>query len=187
MRVKIGKYVNWIGPYQIAEKLLFWRDKYDDDSVHALGEKLSNIPYLTEFCQLVHSKLERNTKVHIDDFDVWNLDSTLALIILPALRKLQEQKQGSGFVDIEDLPKHLQYDTTEEYDLQKCFDFYHAAEDKLQVDVHTKYEWLLSELIWTFEFIVADSEGKVEYNPEEYKRQEKGLRLFGKYYRTLWT
>lgn len=28
MKVKIGKYKNWIGPYQIAEKVFFWCDKY---------------------------------------------------------------------------------------------------------------------------------------------------------------
>jgi len=27
MKVKIGPYTNYIGPFQIAEKILFWKDK----------------------------------------------------------------------------------------------------------------------------------------------------------------
>ena len=35
MKVTIGKYVDWFGPFQLAEKLLFWMDK-DDDRVYNL-------------------------------------------------------------------------------------------------------------------------------------------------------
>ena len=27
MKVFIGKHVDWFGPYQLAEKILFWKDK----------------------------------------------------------------------------------------------------------------------------------------------------------------
>ena len=29
MKVKIGPYKNWFGPYQLAEKILFWKDPND--------------------------------------------------------------------------------------------------------------------------------------------------------------
>ena len=32
MKVYIGPYTNWVGPYQIAEKILFWMDRYEDVS-----------------------------------------------------------------------------------------------------------------------------------------------------------
>ena len=41
MKVKIGPYKDFFGPYQIAEKILFWKNKYEDDSVHNLGVWLS--------------------------------------------------------------------------------------------------------------------------------------------------
>ena len=41
MKVYIGPYKNWFGPYQVAEKILFWKDKYDNDSVFRLGEWLA--------------------------------------------------------------------------------------------------------------------------------------------------
>ena len=41
MKVYIGPYRDWFGPYQLAEKIMFWKDK-DDDAVYDFGEKLSN-------------------------------------------------------------------------------------------------------------------------------------------------
>ena len=41
MRVNIGPYKSWVGPYQIAEKILFWLDKNDDERVHKFGEWLA--------------------------------------------------------------------------------------------------------------------------------------------------
>ena len=49
----------------------------------------------------------RAETVVIDDYDVWNLDHSLALIIAPALKKLKEKKQGAPFVHNEDVPKFL--------------------------------------------------------------------------------
>ena len=43
----------------------------------------------------------------IDDYDVWNLDCTLALIIVPALKLLKKKKQGAPVVDNEDVPENL--------------------------------------------------------------------------------
>ena len=37
MKVYIGPYKNWFGPYQLAEKVLFWLDS-QDERVHKLGE-----------------------------------------------------------------------------------------------------------------------------------------------------
>ena len=37
---------------------------------------------------------DRKVDIKIESFDTWNLDSTLALIILPALIQLKETKHG---------------------------------------------------------------------------------------------
>jgi len=34
MKINIGPYINYLGPYQIAEKLLFWMDKADRNQPH---------------------------------------------------------------------------------------------------------------------------------------------------------
>jgi len=41
MKVTIGKYKNWFGPYQLAQALCFWM-KDDTDYVHKFGEWLAH-------------------------------------------------------------------------------------------------------------------------------------------------
>jgi hypothetical protein len=205
MKIEIGPYVNWIGPYQIAEKILFWIPKYDDNHleyskgydkyVYPLGEFLSGKEkhsLLTKLCNWIHSKQERKVKIHIDPYDTWNMDHTLALIILPMLKQLQEKRHGSPMVNSEDVPENLQASTHQHYDDQKCFDWYiDAPVDDL---VHVRWEWVMNEMIWTFEQLVdKDNDLKffekgfdsVEYT-QHHARIDNGLRLFGKYYQGLW-
>jgi len=47
MYVKMGPYPSWFGPFQLAEKILFWKDK-DDDAVFDL-ERRSVKPSLVIF------------------------------------------------------------------------------------------------------------------------------------------
>ena len=42
-------------------------------------------------------------RVKIDKFDTWNMDVTLAYIIVPMLKRLKEVKQGAPFVDNKDV------------------------------------------------------------------------------------
>ena len=41
MKVYLSNYINYIGPYQLAEKLLFWKDK-DSSQVNDLGHFLKH-------------------------------------------------------------------------------------------------------------------------------------------------
>ena len=50
---------------------------------------------------------ERKIDVQLDKFDTWNMDDTLAHIILPMLKQLKETKHGSHIVDDEDVPEEL--------------------------------------------------------------------------------
>ena len=84
MKVKIGKYVDWFGPFQLAEKLLFWMDT-NDDRVYNLGHFLAygtfkdemidlfdndrDETWLYKFLSWVHSKKHRMVKIHIDPCD----------------------------------------------------------------------------------------------------------------------
>jgi hypothetical protein len=156
MRVKIGPYKNFFGPYQIAEKILFWKDKYEDKSVHNLGCWLSgdyvkepdqwlgkNVKpsLLLRFCQWVDSKRKRTVEVHIDRYDTWNAQNTLSLIIVPLLKKFKETIHGSPCVDDSDVPEHLRSTSSAEKENEWDIDENH----------HARWEWVLDELIWTFE------------------------------------
>jgi len=169
MKLYIGPYINWTGPYQIAEKILFWKDKYKDNIVHHFGSWLASNSkgedsLLMKFCAWVHGKQQRKVNIRIDNYDVWNMDNTLALIILPMLKKLKEKKQGVGFIDNADVPEELQNETN-----TWC---------------EKKYNWFLDELIWAFNLYTTDDTW--EFDLDKQKRVDNALLLFGKYYRTLW-
>lgn len=161
MKVNIGPYRNWFGPYQFA--YLFKYLGFSQDTCHKIGDRIPAGPF-----NWIYSKKKRKINIHIDDYDVWNADHTLALIILPVLVKLKEVKHGSPCVDNEDVPEEI-----------------------AKLDVHQKWNYVLDEIIWTFEQLAdpdkeydlpSDRETQINYS----NRITNGLILFGKYYRGLW-
>lgn len=159
MKVNIGPYTNWVGPYQIAEKLLFWMDRYKDDRVHDFGEWLDEkIPGLTKLCLWIEGKRKRRIKVHIDPYDTWSMDHTLALIILPMLIQLRDTKHGSPHVDPEDVPEELRIVGHEDWSGQKEFQFEDQEKYKKESwDItHRRWVWVLNEMIFAFECVLNE-------------------------------
>lgn len=229
MKVYIGPYTNWIGPHQIVDGLFFWHEKYPEEELekrwdYRLHDKLSDwlaSTWVADFCQWIHNFKKQKVKVRIDHYDHWSCDATLTPIILPLLKSLKEHKQGSGFIDLEDVPESMRLTDTEEWDPQQTFEFYREPNlQNIHCDIHTRYEWVLNEMIWAFEQLNDDDweeqywithpeidfteypedEGKTskplrwkvkgecdwEGRMKHDKRIDNGLRLFGKYFRTLW-
>jgi len=170
MRVKITGYPAWIGPYQIAEKIIFWADKWDDKDpwnrrAHRLGrwlaqDRLGNDSWLAKLCQWIHKHLQnrgdRRVSVRIDNTDVYSADHTLALIIAPTLRKLRDNKNGSPWVDNADLPPELHMSKREtkifnEGSWNKRLKVTEAEKDAINKKYHAGWEWVLEEMIWAFE------------------------------------
>jgi hypothetical protein len=128
---------------------------------------------------------KQNMRVVIDRYDTWNMDSTLAHIILPMLLQLRQTKHGSPMVDDEDVPhlpkKGLSSDENNQYDL-----FASDEQDELFWDqYHVRWEWVLNEMIFAFRSLVTDNWDE-KYFTKEYDRIRNGFRLFGKYYQGLW-
>ena len=204
MKVKIGPYVNWIGPYQIADKIPF----VSEETRETIGDWLSKT-WVNDLCNWYHSKKKRKVKVHIDKYDTWSMDHTLAYIILPMLKQLRDTKHGSQLVDDEDVPPHMRHSDPKDNGGDNW--------------VHYKWDWVLNEMIWAFETHLNEAwedqfrHGEPDYefkhvggeigtdselsemkqkNPnywvdsdkiKEYNdRIDNGFRLFGKYYRNLW-
>lgn len=155
MKVYLSKYRNhWLSPYTILEKVFFWREiEYDEPII----VKLNNI--LEPFCRvwqkfldIVHPPI---SYVKIDKWDTWSMDSTLAQIILPMLKQLRDTTHGSQIVDLEDVPEPMRTINHEEWDSQYCFEFYHEPDlQKIQCDLHDRWNWVMDEMIWTFEQLV---------------------------------
>ena len=200
MKVYIGPYKNWVGPYQLADMIPF----ISEDTSFRIGTWLSKT-WVNDVCEWYYPKIQRKIKVRIDKYDTWNMNDTLAHIILPMLKQLKATKHGSQFVDDEDVPVHMRHGDPEGYDNW----------------VHYKWDWVLNEIIWAFEQELNDDweaqfthgtpvyvDEEVEHekygtcytfkqtNPDYWvdregikaynERINNGIRLFGKYYRGLW-
>ena len=210
MKIYMGPYKNFIGPYQIAEGILFWKDK-NSDMVEHLGDWLAKNKDGTDsalyrFCRWVDSFKERKINIRVDGYDVWSMDYTLAMIIVPMLKKLSKNKYGAPFVDDEDVPLELQ--TTSAPTLSE------QQKNTGETDENwvPRWEWVLSEMIWTFEqhsmnweeqYYSGESDllfedGVMKKGPndtfkvdekgvaEHRERMKNGRRLFAKYYEALW-
>lgn len=126
-----------------------------------------NIEYdETEFQEQIKADVE------VVPRDTWSADVTLAHVILPVLVQVKEDKIGSPCVDNEDVPEEI-----------------HAPEVKTfeEIDVHwhNRWEYVLNEMIWAFEFAASDHYFGSSNTKTD--RAQNGFRLFGKYYRDLWT
>ena len=238
MKVKIGPYENWYGPYQLAKTLMFWvpeeKDEYGfphtADRVHKFGEWLAHgsiepepevgeihtwgddrpTTWLYKFLNWIHSKKQRKIEVHIDRWDTWSMDHTLALIVLPMLKQLKASKHGAPQVDVEDVPKELRPTKKE----LAAYNKDGTTDDKF----FERWDWVLDEMIFAFDSKVNDDweeqfetgesdirwktleggmsemvrgpndtkvydwEGRKAYQ----ERISNGFRLFGKYYESLW-
>lgn len=117
---------------------------------------------------------DRKVEIEVDDYDIWNLDHTMALMLLPLVKYYRNFTNGTFSVDDDDLPEDLKH--TPQY-----------SEDR--------NNYVLDAIIWSFEQIVENNDGTQvlvdggsmnEAHVHEVQINN-GLRLFGKYFRSLWT
>jgi hypothetical protein len=124
--------------------------------------------------------------VHIDYFDTWNSDVTLAYIIYPMLCQLKEGKQG--------LPTDFAFVGGEDHSLQTCFDFYSESyADSFDEQVKL-WNTILEKMIWSFSQIVTNTQQENYHMTHDYvgltkfnEQVQEGLELFGKHYLSLWS
>ena len=215
MKVKIGPYKNWIGPYQLADMVFFWlpqhvsEEDYEsrwDFRLHDRFGKWLASTWVADLCQWIDSKRQRDVKIHIDRYDTWNMDHTLALIIVPMLKQLKESGHGVPYIDDEDVPEELRSTAASPKENEWDVDDNHEK----------RWEWVIDEMIWAFTEIMEEKEGLDCWVPYEegeevrtmfgetidearergkYDREKsvaynerlrKATTLFGKYYQALW-
>ena len=205
MKINIGPYKYWFGPYQLCALL-----KYvgvSESSCDNIAEKISARPF--EWFDKKFKK--RKISIQIDDYDTWSADHTLSLIIHPLLVKLKNKKDGAPYVDNEDVPENLR--STNAKPKENEWDT-----DEFYFD---RWNYVIDEMIFAFEKSIDNSweeefySGKSDpewkcinedetdpekrlYEDDTFKidhdgmkriqnRIQNGHRLFGKYYSHLWT
>jgi len=202
MIVKIGKYVHWYTTTRAEDAYLRWRHKkhpwevndsdhdWIDRTVMSLLDVWQNVLHST--INQIQSRRKQKIRVKLDPWDTWNADYTLALIILPVLKQLRDTSHSHGMVDSKDAPKKLRPSKKENEEIQKTG----TMDSKAQA----RWNYVLGEMIFAFESIVDDSWSDQFFTfTDEYatmydktgfdkynERINNGLRLFGKYYRSLW-
>ena len=125
---------------------------------------------------------DQKVEVHIDKWDTWSMDHTLAPIILPMLIQLKETKHGAPYVDPKDVPKELQ--PNKQTKKQKD----NGETDSTHFE---RWDWVLDEMIYAFDCkankddVYMRFEDREEIDKEQ-DRISNGFRLFGKYYEALW-
>jgi hypothetical protein len=134
------------------------------------------------------------------------MDHTLADIILPMLRQLRKTQHGAPCTDDEDVPEHLRSTAAKPKKNEWDTDSNHFK----------RWDWIMKEMIWTFnehakdhdpnfyikkpkykrvkkegaafDELVVVSPGEFDYAKSKayWDRKKNGFRLFGKYYQNLW-
>ena len=197
---------SWISPYEIVEKIIFWREiDYDEPLV----ENIIKYTQLGLFCSIlfdIRRIFERDIRyVKIDKWDTWSMDSTLTPIILPMLKQLKKDKHGAPHVDNEDVPPALRNRKVSK----------NGETDK---NYFKRWDYVMDQMIfsftelnkpdWTDQFYTGkidhiwvkkdDGDYQLKKGPKHtlkfdrkghdkhYARIQNGLKLFGKYYMALW-
>ena len=202
VKVYLGKpRDHWISPYTILENIFFWRKiNYDEPLIEKWSDRL--LPFCNAYQEIMNRIFPSIHYVKVDNWDTWSMDYTLSPIIAPMLKQLKATKHGAPIVDDEDVPEGVNLRSTEAPPKEEEWD--------IDNNHFKRYDWVLDEMIWTFETlsdinneskfyedvnvdesapleeqiqqIEIDREGLDAHN----KRIQNGLRLFSKYYRTLW-
>ena len=205
MKVILGPYKNiWIGPYQIASMLSYVG--VSEDKCYEIGGWLETT-WVHPLCDFIYKHnpfKHRTVKVRIDRWDSWNADCTLAIIILPILIQLQSTKQGAPYTDDSDVPDRLRSMNAPRVSSDWDTDAFHFD----------RWDFILGEIIWSFEQLQPAADWESLYytgNPDwtftddslvhgpndtsaydrdgysqHYAKIQNGLRLFGRYYTSLW-
>jgi hypothetical protein len=151
----------------------------------------------------------QKVSVRIDDYDTWNMDTTLAHIVLPMLIQLKTEMHGAPNVDLQDVPENLHPTKKDQAAYTK--------NGKTDPKFFERWDWVIDEMIFAFHSKTVDWEdqfysGEHDFNyiPREdgmtelvkgpndtfkidgegrkayQERISNGFRLFGRYYENLW-
>jgi len=219
MKIYLSNYrYHWISPYTILEYIFFWtdwskcgrnkgviEDKDYVDHPEWVERWANRITPISTAIRVVLDFIHPPIKyVKIDRWDTWSMDHTLAHIILPMLKQLNETKHGAPYTEDDDVPEYLRSHMAQPKENEWDTDSLHFM----------RWDWILAEMIWAFEQELKDDDehqffddsecgdekfpwdkdgqylSKIKVDNEgleaHQKRKANGFKLFGKYYQNLW-
>ena len=205
MKIFLGNYINYIGPYQLAEKLLFWKDK-NSSQVNDLGHFLKHgyiqsekekkeedeknfSSFFTFMDFLENDNNKPSTK--LNDFCEW-LYTKLKRIEFVSIDKYDVWNMDQTLAKIIH-PMLVRLKETKqgspEIDLEdvpeylRPLDYQINSVTKMDPYFHDRWDYVIDTMIYAFNAIAKQlDEDDDYYEPQTIK---EGLRLFGKYYQNL--
>jgi hypothetical protein len=169
MKVYLSNYRHhWFSPYTLIDYLFFWtkwskchRDQSlaralansEDEStwtvrpdwVEKWHDRLAPLSVaIQKTLDLIHPKIDY---VKVDYWDTWGMDYSLAQIILPLLRQLQDKSHGAPFVDDEDVPDALKSTSAPPKENEWDTDQNHFK----------RWHWVMEEMIFAYESKLDDA------------------------------
>lgn len=211
MKVNIGPYKSHITTHRI--KCDYLELMYGDDWHLIKEEQYVWIDHLVvgfldavDYCLKPLNKIRnRKVKVKYHNYDTWSLDHTLALIILPGLQQLKDTNHGYAGVDRDDLPFAWLKDASGEDQWEWVMEemiwaFSEIANDYPEEET---FHSGVHDIVWTKVNAQGDEDPEGKYSRMDHgpnhtfnidfearkaydDRIQRGLILFGKYYRNLW-
>lgn len=163
-----------------------WPDEqdYEDHVLEAIEDGVQSVYNVFNWLWF-DRRTGQKQKIHIDRWDTWSMDHTLAPIILPMLVQLKATKHGAPFVDNEDVPKELRA-------TKKQIEAY-GKKGEVDPKHFDRWDWVMDEMIYAFDCKANKDDVFMRFEVEdrnamkaEQERISNGFRLFGKYYESLW-
>ena len=167
MKAYIGPMTSYLTCYDIAEKILFWKDP-SDDSIDALGNWLTfgksqpdeqtwytgKRSMLARTLDYISSRQSRSVKISVQAYDCYDAKTSIALVAIPILEGLLAMNNSFPTkLDEGDAPAELLEESA--------------------------WQHILGEMIWALREVVTPTSS-------DHLRVTRGLTLFGKYYEHLW-
>lgn len=182
MKVYLGPFVYYYGPYQIADLLRFVG--VSKARRQKIAEWLDDT-WFSRLCNWIYDKRKRTIRVKLHYYDHWDAEDTIAHIAVPLLRQLRIRQQGAPFTDDEDAPEHLR--STAPNCKKPGEEGYSEHSDE---NFHDRWFWIFDEIIWALDAVIHEPEDICSWARDDfnayYARRQNGLRLFGKYFMSLW-
>ena len=147
MKIDIGPYPRWFGPYQLAGLL-----KYVGVPEHIrdkIGDLIPAAPFLW-----LESLKKRKVKIKIDRYDAWSAYHTLALVIAPVLKEVKASKKGIPGSMLGD--EYNALTSSKEYWEEKDGGPLHLRERVLFEAGERRWDEALDHMIWAFEQFTND-------------------------------
>ena len=209
MKIFLSNYIDYIGPYQLAQKLLFWKDK-NSSEVNDLGHFLKHGYVLSEeekkkedernfssfftFMDFLENE-NKKPSTKLNNLCEW-VYSKLKRIEVVTIDKYDVWNMDQTLAKIihpmlvqlketKQGSPNVDLEDVPEYLRPLDFQYNYYEEGKLDVYFHDRWDYVVNTMIYAFNAIAKQlDEGDDYYEPETIK---EGLRLFGKYYQDLWT